>query len=84
MEGLGQVLDARDLSTRELAERMTAAVADLEDGQVVKVVSSDPWSMIDVQVIVHRHPAMELVRQAAERDPATGRTLYVHFVRRRR
>lgn len=67
MEELGQVLDVRNLSTREL----------------IKMVSLDPWSMVDVQVIVHNHPAIELVRQGAERDPQTGQTLYVHCVKRR-
>lgn len=83
MEELGRVLDVRNLSTREPAERLTAAVGSLVNGQLIKMVSSDPWSMIDVQVIVHNHPAVELVRQGAERDPQTGQTVYVHFVKRR-
>ncbi len=53
----------------------------LSSGQVLKVISTDPGSMLDFQGWAKVAQNIELVGQEMARDDS-GTDLYIHFVRR--
>lgn len=56
-------------------------ILGLAAGQVLKVISTDPGSMLDFQGWAKMAQNIELVNQETSRDDG-GKELYIHFVRR--
>ena len=69
-------LDTRGLNCPLPILKAKKALADMESGEVLKVVSTDPGSMRDFQAFA-RQTGNELLEQAAEQAD------FIHFLRRR-
>jgi TusA-related sulfurtransferase len=69
-------LDTRGLTCPLPILKAKKALADLQSGEVLKVVSTDPGSVRDFQAFA-RQTGNELVSQTAEGDA------FVHVLRRR-
>ena len=69
-------IDTRGLNCPLPILRAKKALAELESGQVLKVVATDPSSMRDFQAFA-RQTGNELVEQSAANDE------FVHYLRRR-
>jgi tRNA 2-thiouridine synthesizing protein A len=75
-----RTLDARGLACPMPIVKSRQAIKELEPGQVLKVVATDPGSVNDFQGWAQAAKSVELVAQ--ETAHAEGRDLYVHYVRR--
>jgi tRNA 2-thiouridine synthesizing protein A len=69
-------LDTRGLNCPLPILKAKKALADMESGEILKVVSTDPGSMRDFQAFA-RQTGNELLEQAAEHAD------FIHFLRRR-
>jgi len=69
-------LDARGLNCPLPILRAKKALNEMQAGQVLKIVATDPGSMRDFQAFA-RQTGNELIEQAANRDE------FVHYLRRR-
>jgi len=69
-------LDTRGLNCPLPILKAKKALADMQSGEVLKVVSTDPGSMRDFQAFA-RQTGNELLEQSREADD------FVHFLRRR-
>ena len=69
-------LDARGLNCPLPILKAKKALADMQTGEVLKVVATDPGSMRDFQAFA-RQTGNELVEQLAQGDE------FVHLLRRR-
>jgi len=69
-------LDTRGLNCPLPILKAKKALADMQSGDVLKVVATDPGSMRDFQAFA-RQTGNDLVEQSAANDE------YVHFLRRR-
>ncbi len=69
-------LDTRGLNCPLPILKAKKALADMQSGQVLKVVATDPGSMRDFQAFA-RQTGNELVEQSSASDE------FVHFLRRR-
>ncbi len=76
-----QLLDARGLNCPMPVVKARKGVAELETGQVLKVVSTDRGSVKDFQGWAKIAKNVELVAQESGTEE-DGRELFVHFVRR--
>ena len=75
-----RTLDARGLACPMPIVKSRQAIKELEPGQVLKVVATDPGSVKDFQGWAQAAKSVELVAQ--ETGQEDGRNLYVHYVRR--
>lgn len=73
---INKELDTRGLTCPLPILKAKKALADLQSGEVLKVVSTDPGSVRDFQAFA-RQTGNELVSQTAEGDA------FVHVLRRR-
>ena len=69
-------IDTRGLNCPLPILKAKKALADMQSGDVLKVVSTDPGSMRDFQAFA-RQTGNELVEQSTEADE------FIHFLRRR-
>lgn len=69
-------IDTRGLNCPLPILKAKKALADMDSGQVLKVVATDPGSMRDFQAF-SRQTGHELVEQQTEGDE------FIHFLRRR-
>ncbi len=69
-------LDTRGLNCPLPILKAKKALADMQSGEVLKVVATDPGSMRDFQAFA-RQTGNELVEQSTANDE------FVHFLRRR-
>ena len=76
MTDFNRELDTRGLNCPLPILKAKKALADMQSGEVLKVVSTDPGSMRDVQAFA-RQTGNELVEQNASNDE------FVHLLRRR-
>ncbi|MBS1152954.1 MAG: SirA family protein [Myxococcaceae bacterium] len=76
-----KVLDARGLKCPMPIVKSKKALQELLAGQVLKVIATDPGSVLDFQGWAKTNPSFQLVGQRNEKDE-TGRDLYVHLLAR--
>jgi tRNA 2-thiouridine synthesizing protein A len=76
MTDFNRELDTRGLNCPLPILKAKKALADMQSGEVLKVVSTDPGSMRDFQAFA-RQTGNELVEQNASNDE------FVHLLRRR-
>ena len=76
MTDFNRELDTRGLNCPLPILKAKKALADMQSGEVLKVVSTDPGSMRDFQAFA-RQTGNELVEQNASNDE------FVHWLRRR-
>ena len=76
MSEFNRELDTRGLNCPLPILKAKKALADMQSGEVLKVVSTDPGSMRDFQAFA-RQTGNELVEQNASNDE------FVHLLRRR-
>jgi TusA-related sulfurtransferase len=76
MSEFNRELDTRGLNCPLPILKAKKALADMQSGEVLKVVSTDPGSMRDFQAFA-RQTGNELVEQQESRDE------FVHWLRRR-
>ena len=76
MTDFNRELDTRGLKCPLPILKAKKALADMQSGEVLKVVSTDPGSMRDFQAFA-RQTGNELVEQNASNDE------FVHLLRRR-
>ena len=76
MTDFNRELDTRGLNCPLPILKAKKALADMQSGEVLKVVSTDPGSMRDFQAFA-RQTGNELVEQNAANDE------FVHLLRRR-
>ena len=69
-------LDTRGLNCPLPILKAKKALADMESGEILKVVSTDPGSMRDFQAFA-RQTGNELLEQSADEAD------FIHFLRRR-
>jgi TusA-related sulfurtransferase len=69
-------LDARGLNCPLPILKAKKALADMQSGEVLKVVATDPGSVRDFQAFA-RQTGNELVEQSS------GEKVFVHYLRRR-
>ena len=69
-------IDTRGLNCPLPILKAKKALSDMQSGDVLKVVSTDPGSMRDFQAFA-RQTGNELVEQSTEADE------FIHFLRRR-
>ncbi len=72
--------DARGLACPMPIVKSRQAIKELEPGQVLKVVATDPGSVKDFQGWAQAAKSVELVGQETAQE--AGRELYLHYVRR--
>lgn len=76
-----KLLDARGLKCPMPIVKAKKALADVAQGQVLKVLATDPGSVLDFQGWVKANATLKLVSQTQERDE-TGREIFVHKLAR--
>lgn len=74
------VVDCRGLSCPMPIVNAKKALAELEPGQVMKVLATDPGSVSDFQGWVKMLKDAELMAQ--ETTDMEGKTVYVHIIRK--
>lgn len=77
-----KVLDARGLKCPMPIIRAKKEMDAIAPGQVLKVVATDPGSVLDFQGWMKAASGYELVKQEEGKDEQ-GRTTYIHFLRRK-
>ena len=77
-----RTLDARGLKCPMPIVKAKKELETLSAGQVLKVVATDPGSILDFQGWMKAAPAYELVQQEEGKDEQ-GRAIYTHLIRRR-
>ena len=73
-------LDARGLACPMPIVKSRKAIKELQPGQVLKVVATDPGSVKDFQGWAQAAKSVELLAQDTAQE--NGRDLYVHWLRR--
>jgi tRNA 2-thiouridine synthesizing protein A len=77
-----RTLDARGLKCPMPIVKAKKELEGLAPGQVLKVVATDPGSVLDFQGWMKAAPAYELLGQEEGKDEQ-GRAIYTHRIRRR-
>ena len=77
-----RTLDARGMKCPMPIVKARKELDTLSPGQVLKVVATDPGSVLDFQGWMKTSGAAELVGQEEGKDEQ-GRTIYVHLIRRK-
>ncbi|WP_294637593.1 sulfurtransferase TusA family protein [uncultured Aquabacterium sp.] len=77
---IAKELDTRGLTCPLPILKAKKALADMQSGDVLKVVATDPGSVRDFQAFA-RQTGNELVDQQA--DEVDGREEFIHLLRRR-
>lgn len=77
-----RTLDARGLKCPMPIVKAKKELDALSAGQVLKVVATDPGSVLDFQGWMKTNAACELLNQEEGKDEQ-GRTIYVHHIRRK-
>ena len=75
-------LDARRLNCPLPILRAKKALNEMQPGQVLKIVATDPGSVLDFQGWIKTSTSYELVKQEEGQDEQ-GRKTFVHLVRRK-
>lgn len=76
-----KILDARGLKCPMPIVKAKKALQDLGSGQVLRVLATDPGSVLDFQGWAKTNTTFKLVNQSNETDD-TGRAIYVHRLAR--
>ena len=77
-----RVLDARGLKCPMPIVKAKKEIDAIPPGQVLKVIATDPGSVLDFQGWMKAAANYELLKQEEGKDDQ-GRTTYVHFLRRK-
>lgn len=77
-----RVLDARGLKCPMPIVRAKKEMDAVAPGQVLKVIATDPGSVLDFQGWMKAASAYELVKQEEGHDEQ-GRRTYLHFLRKK-
>ena len=77
-----KVLDASGLKCPLPIVRAKKEIDTLPAGEVLKVVATDPGSVLDFQGWAKTNPKYELLKQEEGTD-GQQRTTYIHFLRRK-
>lgn len=80
MTTIAKELDARGLTCPLPILKAKKALSDMQSGEVLKVLATDPGSVRDFQAFA-RQTGNDLVDQQAQ--PAEGGDEFVHLLRRR-
>jgi tRNA 2-thiouridine synthesizing protein A len=75
-----QTLDATGLNCPMPVVKSKQAIDDLEPGDVLEVLATDPGSMSDIEGWAGGTDGVELLEQVE--DESDGDTVYRHYVRR--
>lgn len=76
-----KILDARGLKCPMPIVKAKKALSETQVGQVLKVLATDPGSVLDFQGWAKANQSFRLVAQSNETDES-GRTVYVHKLSR--
>lgn len=76
-----KILDVRGLKCPMPIVKAKKELVGIAAGEVLKVVATDPGSVLDFQGWAKINPAFSLVEQSTETDE-TGRAIYVHKLAR--
>lgn len=77
-----KTLDARGLKCPMPIVKAKKEIDTLAPGEILKVVATDPGSVLDFQGWMKTSPNYELVSQEEGKDDQ-GRKTYTHFIRRK-
>jgi TusA-related sulfurtransferase len=77
-----RTLDARGLKCPMPIVKARKELDALSAGQVLKVVATDPGSVLDFQGWMKTNASCELLNQEEGKDEQ-GRTIYIHHIRRK-
>lgn len=77
-----RTLDARGLKCPMPIVKARKELDAMTAGQVLKVVATDPGSVLDFQGWMKTSAACELVEQSESKDEQ-GRAIYVHHIRKK-
>jgi TusA-related sulfurtransferase len=77
-----RTLDVRDLKCPMPIVKAKQEIDTLPVGQTLRVVATDPGSVLDFQGWMKANARYELVGQSESKDEQ-GRTTYVHLLRRK-
>lgn len=76
-----KVLDVRGLKCPMPIVKAKKELSSIASGEVLKVVATDPGSVLDFQGWAKTNPDFRLVEQSTDKDE-TGRSLYIHKLAR--
>lgn len=76
-----KILDVRGLKCPMPIVKAKKELAAITAGEVLKVVATDPGSVLDFQGWAKTNPSFKLVEQSTEKDE-TGRAIYIHKLAR--
>lgn len=76
-----KILDARGLKCPMPIVKAKKALTEITAGQVLKIIATDPGSVLDFQGWAKANPTFKLVAQSNEKDD-TGRDVYIHKLAR--
>jgi tRNA 2-thiouridine synthesizing protein A len=77
-----RVLDVRGLKCPMPIVKAKKELATVQAGEVLKILATDPGSVLDFQGWAKANPNLQLIGQSTERDE-TGQELYIHRLARR-
>lgn len=77
-----KTLDARGLKCPMPIIKAKKEIDTLKAGEILKIVATDPGSVLDFQGWIKTNAHYELVKQEEGKDDQ-GRKTFVHFVRRK-
>ncbi len=76
-----KLLDVRGLKCPMPIIRAKKELQSIGQGEVLKVLATDPGSVLDFQGWAKTNPSFQLVAQSTEKDE-TGREVYIHKLAR--
>ncbi len=76
-----KLLDVRGLKCPMPIIRAKKELQSIGQGEVLKVLATDPGSVLDFQGWAKTNPSFQLVAQSTEKDEA-GREVYIHKLAR--
>jgi TusA-related sulfurtransferase len=77
-----RMLDARGLKCPMPIVKARKEMDTIPSGQVLKVIATDPGSVLDFQGWMKTNASLELVKQEESKDEH-GRSIFVHYLRRK-
>jgi tRNA 2-thiouridine synthesizing protein A len=79
---VARTLDARGLKCPMPIVKAKKEMDTIPAGQVLKVIATDPGSVLDFQGWMKTNASLELVKQEESKDDQ-GRAIFVHHLRRK-
>jgi tRNA 2-thiouridine synthesizing protein A len=77
-----RIVDASGLKCPMPIVKAKKEIDAIPVGEILKVIATDPGSVLDFQGWIKTNPKYELLKQEEGKD-AQQRTTYVHFLRRK-